>query len=201
MKIRVDVKLEKVVSVSYLVFFPIQVFLFFWLLSQPLWENGKNTKCWRRNGVRTVAAAAAAVAAVAVVAVDAALPSLLLLLPPLLLLLFLLISALFVGAQCQMPGVDFSLMKRGNWKAAATKRKSERTFPPSVRPSRPSVRFSSILFLYAAAQTAESVFFFCVPRLKMAAANNNNIWWKHNLKIFGLIKSLLNFLFNLDKTV
>lgn len=45
------------------------------------------------------------------------------------------------------------------------------------------------------------VFFFCVPRLKMAAANNNNIWWKHNLKIFCLIKSLLNFLFNLDKTV
>lgn len=41
MKIRVDVKLEKVVSVSYLVFFPIQVFLFFYCSRNPYGKMGK----------------------------------------------------------------------------------------------------------------------------------------------------------------
>lgn len=43
MKIRVDVKLEKVVSVSYLVFFPIQVFLsfFFDCSRNPYGKMGK----------------------------------------------------------------------------------------------------------------------------------------------------------------
>lgn len=105
------------------------------------------------------------------------------------------------GGPVSNAGGWFFINETRQLESGGNKTQKRTNFSPVRLSIRPSVRFSSILFLYAAAQTAESVFFFCVPRLKMAAANNNNIWWKHNLKIFGLIKSLLNFLFNLDKTV
>lgn len=132
MKIRVHVKLEKVVSQ-----FPALVFLLNFFGCNPygkMWKTqsvGEWTRCCccRRCCCSRADFAAAAVS--------------------------LLISALFVGALCQMPGVDFSLMKRGNWKAA-TKRKSERTFSLSVRPT--VCALFSILFLYAA--QLPKVFFF-----------------------------------------
>lgn len=127
MKIRVHVKLEKVVSQ-----FPALVFLLnFFFGCNPYGKMGKTQSVgeWTRCCCSRADFAAAAVS--------------------------LLISALFVGALCQMPGVDFSLMKRGNWKAA-TKRKSERTFSLSVRPT--VCALFSILFLYAA--QLPKVFFF-----------------------------------------